>query len=150
MSKQEIYSWSSLGFAVAVFTYYLLSVFGWPPALENYAEYITGILWKVIGFTFLVEFTLDVLKSTKFGGIDKDERDHLIESKGFRNAYYFVVCALIGLIANVLISDFLSKAGGKDVFMSEPYMIFHAMVFILFIAVILKSGTQLYYYNKGM
>lgn len=150
MSKQEIYSWSSLGFAVAVFAYYLLSVFGWPPALENYAEYITGILWKVIGFTFLVEFTLDMLKSTKFGGIDKDERDRLIESRGFRNAYYFVLCALISLIGNVLISDFLSEAGGEAVFLSVPYMMFHAMVFILFIAVIIKSGTQLYYYNRGL
>lgn len=150
MSKQEIYSWSSLGFAVAVFTYYILSVFGWPPALENYTEYITGIIWKVIGFTFLVEFILDLLNSAKFGGVDKDERDRLIESKGFRNAYYFVLCALISLIGNVLISDFFSRTSGETVFLSAPYMTFHAMVFILFIAVILKSGTQLYYYNKSL
>lgn len=150
MSKQEIYAWSSLGFTLAIFAYYLLSAFGWPPGLENYAEHITGLIWKVIAVTFTVELVLDLLKSTNFGGVHKDERDMLIESKAFRNAYYFVMAAIISLIANLFISDFLSEATGENIFMSVPFMTFHALVFILFTASIIKSSTQLYYYQRGI
>lgn len=148
MSKQEIYAWCSLGFSLAVFTYYLIYAFGWPPGLEQYSDYITGLIWKVIGITFVVEFILDLLKSTKFGGVHKDERDLLIESKGFRNAYYFVMVTLISLIANILISDFLSEAAGERMFLAQPFMTFHILVFILFIANMIKSGTQLFYYQR--
>jgi len=149
MSKQEIYSWCSLGFSLAILSYYLLSVFGWPPGLEQYANYVTGLIWKVIGAAVAIELTLDLLKSTKFGGVHKDERDKLIESKGFRNAYYFLMIALISLIGNVLISDFLSEVSGEKVLMAVPYMTFHALVVILFVSNIVKSVTQLYYYNGG-
>lgn len=145
-----MYAWSSLGFTLAVFSFYLISVFGWPPGLENHSEYIINLLWKVIGITFLAEFVLDLLKSTKFGGVHKDERDILIESKGFRNAYYFLIIALIILVVNILISDVLSTASGEAVLMSEVFMIFHVLVFILFIANIIKSATQVVFYQKGI
>lgn len=150
MSKQEIYAWSSLGFTLAIFVYYLLSAFGWSPGLENYADYITGLIWKVIAAAFAIEFILDLLKSTRFGGVHKDERDMLIESKGFRNAYYFVMAALISLIVNLFISDFLSEASDEKVFIAVPFVTFHSLVFILFIASIIKSSTQLFYYQRGL
>lgn len=150
MSKQEIYAWSSLGFTLSIFVFYLLSAFGWPPGLENYAEYITSLIWKVIVVAFTVELILDLLKSTSFGGVHKDERDILIESKAFRNAYYFVMASLISLIANLFISDFLSEATGENIFMSIPFMTLHALVFILFTASIIKSSTQLYFYQRGV
>lgn len=150
MSKREIYAWCSLGFALAIFGYYLISMFGLPSGLETQREYITGLIWKVIGITFLVEFVLDLMSSTKFGGIDKDERDILIESKGFRNAYYFLMVALVGLVANVLISDFLTGTFGKQTFLAMPFVTFHLLVLILFLGSIIKSVTQLVYYNKGI
>lgn len=150
MSKQEMYAWSSLGLTLAVFSFYLLSVFGWPAGLENYAEYITGIIWKVIVAAFAIEFILDFLKSTKFGGVDKDERDLLIESKGFRNAYYFVMAAIVTLIGHLFINDFLSEASGEQFFLTAPFMTLHVLVFIIFIAGIIKSATQLFYYQKGI
>ena len=150
MSRREIYAWCSLGLTSAILGYYLISVFGLPAGLENYGEYITGLIWRVIGVAFVVEFVLDLLNSTKLGGVDKDERDILIESKGFRNAYYFLMAALIALVANVLISDFLTKASGENQFLALPFMKFHVLVFILFLASIIKSITQLVYYNTDL
>lgn len=150
MSKQEIYAWSSFGLTLAIFSYYLLAVFGWPAGLENYAHYVTGIIWKVVVAAFAVEFFLDLLKSTKYGGIDKDERDQAIESKGFRNAYYFVMVAIVTLIGHLLISDFLSEASGEQTFLSVPFMTFHVLVFIVFITSLIKSATQLFYYKRGV
>ena len=150
MSRNEIYAWCSIGLTLAISGYYLISVFGLPEGVENYGEQITSLIWKVIGIAFLVQLVLDLLNSAKIGGVAKDERDKGIESKAFRNAYYFLLSAVVALIFNVLVSDFLSEASGQKLFLAVPFIMFHALVFILFIAILIKSGTQVYYYRREM
>ena len=150
MSRKEMYAWCSLGLTLAIFGYYLITVFGLPAGIENYSENITALIWKVIGIAFLIQFVLDLLNSTKIGGVAKDERDKLIESKAFRNAYYFLMAAVISLIVNVLITDAVSQASGEKLFLALPFMMFHVLVFILFIAILIKSGTQIFYYQRGI
>lgn len=149
MSKQEVYAWSSLGFTAAIFGYYLLSAFGLPAGIENYAEHITNLIWKVIGITVLIELILDLSNSAIFGGVRQDEQDALIESKGLRNAYYFLMISLITLVIHILLNDYFSQTTGENLFLAKPYMIFHVLVFILFIANIMKSATQIFYYQWG-
>ena len=149
MSRKEIYVWCELGLTLAIFGYYLISVFGLPTGVESYREHITGLIWKVIGITFLIQLVIDLLNSTKFGGVAKDERDVLIESKAFRNAYYFLITAVISVIINVLISDFLSIESGQELFLSVPFMTFHVLVFVIFTASFIKSGTQIFCYQRG-
>jgi len=148
MSRNEIYAWSSIGLTLAVFGYYLVSIFGLPAGLENYSGQIIGLIWKVIGITFLIQLVLDLLNSTKVGGVAKDERDMKIESKAFRNVYYFLMVAIVSLVANLLISDYISEASGQAHLLSLPFMTFHILVTILFIAILVKSGTQVFYYNR--
>ncbi len=150
MSRKEIYAWSSLVLTLAILGYYLISVFGLPAEVENYSEQITALIWKVIGIAFLVQLVLDLLDSTKIGGVAKDERDKLIESKAFRNAYYFLMVAVITLIVNVLITDAVSQASGEKLFLALPFMMFHILVFVLFTAILIKSGTQIFYYQRGI
>lgn len=142
-----MYAWCSFGLTTAVFGYYLITLFGLPSELENYRENIIVVIWKVVGIAFLIEFVLDLLNSTKIGGVVADERDKLIESKAFRNAYYFLMAAIISLIINVLITDAVSQASGEELFLDLPFMMFHVLVFVLFIAILLKSGTQIFYYH---
>lgn len=149
MSRKEIYAWCSLGLTLAIFGYYLIMVFGLPAGVENYSEDIKALIWKVIGITFLIQFVLDLLNSTKIGGVSIDERDKLIESKAFRNAYYFLMVAVISLIVNVLITDAISQISGEKLFLALPFMMFHALVFVLFIAILIKSSTQIFYYQLG-
>lgn len=147
MSKQEMYAWSSLGFTLAIFAYYLVSAFGLPTGFENYSGHLTSLIWQVIIISVLIEFCLGLLSSTKFGGIMKDERDILIESKGFRNGYYFFIVSVITLIGHILINDFLSEVSGGEFILSRPFETFHLLVFILFISHIIKTSTQLFYYR---
>jgi len=149
MSKQEIYAWTSLGFTVAIFGYYLISAFGLPTGIENYSEHITNLIWKVIGITVLIELILELSNSAKIGGVQQDERDILITSKGLRNAYYFLMVSIITLVVHILINDYFSQATGERLFLAKPYVIFHVLVFILFIANITKSATQIFYYQWG-
>lgn len=150
MTRKEIYAWSSLGLTLAIFIYYVISVFGMPHELENYKEHITSLIWKVIGIAFLIQLGIDLLNSAKLGGVAKDERDKLIESKAFRNAYYFLMAAIIAVVVNMLINDFLSVQADHNIFLSVPFMTFHVLVFVLFIASLIKSGTQIYYYKRGI
>lgn len=147
MSKQEIYAWSSLGFTVAIFGYYLISVFGLPPIIESYSEHITDLIWKVIGITVLIELILNLLNSAKIGGVQQDERDILIASKGLRNAYYFLMVSIITLVIHILMNDYFNQAIEERLFLAKPYVIFHVLVFIIFLANITKSATQIFYYQ---
>lgn len=148
MTKKEIYAWSSLASSGVLLAFYLIAAFGWPDSLEGYSDYVIGIFWKVLGIAVAIEFALDLMKSLKVGGVQKDERDKLIEAKGYRNAYYFLMVTLITLIVHLLLSDLISKAGGEHMFLSIPFMTLHLLVIILFVAHITKSTTQLYFYNK--
>lgn len=150
MSRKEIYAWCSLGFALSILGYYIITVFGLPAGIEGYREQITGLLLKVLGVAFLVELGLDLINSTSLGGVAKDERDILIESKAFRNAYYFLIVAIISVVMNVFISDYLSIASGETVLLSMPYMSLHVFVVVLFTAIIIKAVTQIFYYQRGL
>lgn len=149
MSRKEIYAWCSLGLTSALLGYYFITVFGLPSGLEDYSENISSLIWKVIGITFLIQFVIDLLNSTKIGGVAKDERDKLIESKAFRNAYYFLMAAVISLIVHVLINDAIGQATGENLFLDLPFMMFHVLILVLFSAILIKSGTQVFYYQRG-
>lgn len=148
MSKKEIYAWSSLSSSVALLGFYLIAAFGWPESLENHGDYITSIFWKVLGIAVAVEITLELMKEFKLGEIYQDERDILIESKGYRNAYYVLMVAIVTLIINLLLNDMAGEPVEERIFLPIPFMAFHVLVIILFVANITKSSTQLYYYLR--
>lgn len=150
MSRKEIYAWCSLGITLSILGYYTIMVFGLPAGIETYEEQITGLLWKVLGVAFLVELGLDLLNSTSVGGVAKDERDMLIESKAFRNAYYFLIVAIVSVVMNVFISDFLSSASGETMLLSMPFVTLHVLVIVLFSAILIKAATQIFYYQRAI
>lgn len=149
MSRREMYAWSSLGMSLALLGYYLVAVFGWPAGLEEHVAYITRIFWRVLGIGIAAQLLLELSKHTSWGKVDKDERDVMIESKGYRNAYYFVMAAIAAVAVNVLLYDLIGGAGWMRGFPTIPYMTFHTLVIILFVTDITKSGTQLFYYLKS-
>lgn len=150
MSRKEIYAWCSLGITLSILGYYTMTVFGLPSGIEAYEEQITGLIWKVLGVAFLVEMGLDFMNSTALGGVAKDERDMLIESKAFRNAYYFLIVTIISVVMNIFVSDFLSSASGEFILLSMPFMTLHVLVIVLFTAILIKAATQIFYYQRSI
>ncbi len=148
MSKQQIYAWLNLGFTLAVAIFYIVTFFGWPSALAPSAESITSILWKVIVVTFVGELILDIMQSTKAGGVYKDERDEQIEGKAFRNAYYFLVAALFTLIGHIVLKGLIFQLKTDQITISLTVETLHWIVMAIFAASILKSSTQLFFYHK--
>lgn len=148
MTKQEIYAWSSISSSLVLLGFYLVATFGWPESLEGYADDITGIFWKVLGIAIAVEVILEVLKEFRIGEVHKDERDTRIESKGYRNAYYMLMVALVSLVVHLLLNNLIGSTAGEEVFLTISFMTVHILVVILFMANVTKSATQLYFYSK--
>lgn len=150
MSKQELYAWTALASTLAILGLYLVMVWGLPEGVDGYADGMIDIFIKVIVIAFIVELILGLSKHTKAGRIDKDERDFLIEGKGFRNAYYFVMAAISTLAAHLFISNLFGEEIAEKVYMVVPSTTFHALLIIFLVTSMTKSVTQLYYYRRGI
>jgi hypothetical protein len=148
MSKKEIYIWSSLISSTLLLGFYLIAVFGWPSPLEYYADYITGIFWKVLSIAITVEIILEILKEFQTKSQTENNHDLFVQAKGYRNAYYFLMIAIISLGVSLFLNDLLAtETGEQQLFVAMPFVALHIIVAIFFLANITKSITQLYFYS---
>ncbi len=146
MSRQEIYAWCSLASSFAISGFYVLVVFGWPEDIPDYSAELTKVFINVFLFAFIIELILGFMETKD--GIIRDERDHMIASKGFRNAYYFMVYAIVAMLAHYLFRDLLLGNVGGPKLIADANLSFHVLLLILFFASITNRATQIYYYRK--
>lgn len=147
MLRKEIYAWSSLASSVVLLTFYLISVFGWPEGVAGY-DFVVDLFWKVLGIAVAVEVVLALLGEFNIGKAMHGEQEVIIESKGYRNAYYLLMVALVALMVHIFLNDVATEYAGKELWLAMPFMTLHLLVIIVFTASITKSSTQLYYYSK--
>ncbi len=147
MSKQEILSWTSVGFSLSVVFFYVMFVFGWPEALPDYSSQFTKIFFNVFWIATIVEIIIDA--SERKNRVDKDERDEKIEGEGHKFAYRFLTIALVIIFFQVFISNLFGDQGSSYVLLGQPNMIFHALFLLLFTGSIVKRTTMIYYYRKS-
>lgn len=145
MTQQEIYAWASLGSSLAVTGFYLITVFGWPEGLPDYTAELTGLFVKVFIFAFLVEFVLGILES--INGPERDERDVLIASKGYRNAYLFLSAVIAVILVQLLLDDFFSGGRESLSLLSESRNTFHALFITVLAGSVVNRATQIFYYR---
>ena len=104
-----------------------LVIYGW-----YFARGGQGSLALTIVLLAMVQIVYQIILAVGSERAPKDERDHLIESKSYRNSYLLLVVGLI-LCMNV--------PGGRSV---------NGMLMAIICAEVIKSGTQLYYYRHGV
>lgn len=147
MSKQEIYAWSSLASSLAIVGFYAITVFGWPETLPDYSDRLTSLFIKVFLIAFVAEFVLDLMSSK--AGVHEDERDINYASKGFRNAYYFLMVAIAGILGSLFLPLFISEQFfEQEVFFNDTVLIFHFLFLTLLVGSMIKRSTQVFYYRK--
>ena len=144
-SRTELYAWTALLSSGALAAYYLIAVIGIPGPDVPMSEGLKGPLLTVFGWTVFFEFLLGILQSLESTRVVKDERDRLIEGKGFRNAYFFLVSVVVSLLAHVAIWKVIA---GSSVTMSGLVM-FHVLVMTLLLGSVVNAATKLYYYMRG-
>ncbi|MFT4605465.1 MAG: hypothetical protein ACI9W4_002204 [Rhodothermales bacterium] len=144
-SRTELYAWTALASSGALAAYYLIAVIGFPGSDVPMSEGLKGPLLTVFGWAVLFEVLLEVLQSLESTRVVKDERDLLIEGRGFRNAYVFMVAVVVSLLAHVAIWKVVA---GTSVTMSGLVM-FHVLVMAILVASVVNAATKLFYYMRG-
>lgn len=150
MSKSEILSWSSLASSASIAIFYFLIVFGWPEAFPDISDNLQGLAFKLFWIAFAIEFIVGIDSSLKKKRVTKDERDYMIEGKGYKIGYTILVVAVIFTILQYFISGFLVTGSDSFAYVSlfETNNFFHFLFLSLFVANAAKRGTMIYHYRK--
>ena len=146
MSKQELYAWSSFGMTISILVFYVLIFFGWPEGIPDYSSKAVKIFFNVFWIAFILEIILDA--SEKKNQVNKDERDTMIDARGFRNAYNFLSGLIAVLLVQVLVSNVFDGVNNWFTIVAKPSFVLHAMFVLLLLSSLVRRGTQLYYYRR--
>ena len=146
MSKQELYAWSSFGMTLSILVFYVLIFWGWPEGVPDFSSTAVKIFFNVFWIAFIIEIILDA--SEKKNQVNSDERDFMIDAKGFRNAYNFLSGFIAVLIVQVLISNIFESITSWFEIISKPSFVLHALFVLLLLSSLIRRGTQLYFYRR--
>ncbi len=148
MSRSEILSWTSIATSTSVVVFYVLMVFGWPDAIPDYSARFTKIFFNVFWIAVVIEIIVEI--SQQKSKVQKDERDILIEGRGYKIGYSILVAAVAFALVQFFLSGVIGPQGDAYLFgtMFEPKGIFHFLFLSLFVASASKRITMIYNYRK--
>ncbi len=146
MSKQELYAWTSAGMTVSILVFYFLIAFGWPDGIPDYSSQAVKIFFNVFWIAFIGEIILDATEKKK--GVEKDERDTMIDARGFRNAYNFMSVVIAVLLVQVLLSKVFGHFDRLFETMNTTTFMLHVLFIVLMLSSLVRRTTQLYYYRR--
>ncbi len=132
--NKETFTYSEVIVTFFFFAYFLFLTF-------RSTNFVSAYITIVIGFavanvtTKLVLFLITKSKEIKF-----DERDKVIESKSYRNAY---ICVMILTNSIIILSISFYK-------IFQPILVLNLIISILFIAHIVLNLTKIFYYKRGI
>lgn len=136
--NKEKYLRYELGLTIIFFIYYIFLTL---QSLNNNETALSIYLNVAIGYTIaIIILVLLLLFFAKSKSIENDERDKIIESKAYRNAFISTI-SIINVI--IVLGIFVDK-------FFEPFIIFNILFALLFISHIIHNITQLYYYKRGV
>jgi hypothetical protein len=134
LTYQEKSIWGSLIIILVAFAYYFAGLFGGTAGTSAPVVDIPRLI-AVVGIIIVVEVIYHIVIAVKSGGSPKDERDQLIDTKAYRNAYFFLSVGLFAAIASAV---------------WIPDMTAHVLIVAMVIAECSHFVSQLYYYRSGI
>ena len=144
MSYKEKSLLASLGATLVLFGWYLYGAFSslsLNPELPGFIEFIV----LVVGFIIL-EAIIQSFLAIKNKSQLEDERDKLIEKTSSRYSYGFlVVCIWVSMVQILLDARF-----DNHLVLTTPYGMFHFLLLFFVLSEVIRFGTQLYHYRKGV
>ena len=144
MSYKEKSLLASLGATLLLFGWYLYGSFSslpLNPELPGFIEFIV----LIVGFIIL-EAIIQSFLAIKNKSQLEDERDKLIEKTSSRYSYGFlVVCIWVSMVQILLDARF-----DNHLVLTTPYGMFHFLLLFFVLSEVIRFGTQLYHYRKGV
>lgn len=148
MAAAEKHAWGSLIALGAVYWYFQMRMLnGWiivdTPPMKLLWLYITVVVLSIIAESIVAA----IIANKKTGDIEKDERDHFIESRANRAEHIFLIAA-INIFLFHIIAD---QAYANHIFPRTDLTNINAVVFILFTLLFVGEGIKraftIYYYR---
>ena len=147
MTFQEKSICGSLVAILAVFGYYFATV--GPNGLETeFTATVIGRLVAAVVLLVAIEIVFHLLIAVKSGPLLEDERDRLIESKSYRNAYFLLGAGVFLAMASAIAGSALG-ASFPGIVKGTPLAIAHLLLLSMVLAEAAKFLTQLYFYRRG-
>ena len=135
---------ASLGVALLIFGWYLYGAFSnlsLNPEPPGFVEIIILIVWVAVLESIIQSFVALKNKLQL-----EDERDKLIEKISYRYSYGFLSACIWFLMVQILLDTRLDN----HLMLTTPYGMFHFLLLFFVLSEVIRFGTQLYYYRKGV
>ena len=135
---------ASLGVTLLIFGWYLYGAFSklsLNPEPPGFGEIIILIVLVIISEGIIQSFVALKNKSPL-----EDERDKLIERISYRNSYGFLSACIWFLMVQILLDTWFDN----HLILTTPYGMFHFLLLFFVLSEVIRFGTQLYYYRKGV
>ena len=146
MSYQEKSILGSLTAMLVVYGYYFAGILRGDHGAEFGCGTLGRLIWAVIVLV-VIEIVYHIVLALETGAEPKDERDILIESKAYRNAYFFLASGVFLSIAAVILGNLSRESPTLTI---TPFATVNLVLFFMVIAEIVKYLTQLFYYRRGL
>ena len=144
MSYKEKSLIASLGVTLLIFGWYLYGAFlklSLNPEPPGFGAIIILIVLVIISEGIIQSFVALKNKSPL-----EDERDKLIERISYRYSYGFLSVCIWFLMMQILLDTWFDNL----TVLTTPYGIFHFLLLFFVLSEVIRFGTQLYYYRKGV
>ena len=144
MSYKEKSLIASLGVTLLLFGWYLYGAFSnlslnpEPPRL--------GAIIILIVLVIISEGIIQSFVALKNKSPLEDERDKLIERISYRYSYGFLSVCIWFLMVQILLDTWFDN----HLILTTPYGMFHFLLLFFVLSEVIRFGTQLYYYRKGV
>ncbi len=145
LSYQEKSVWGSLLAIVLAYGYYFAGVLR--DSAKSGDESLGRLIIAVIVIV-AIETVYHLVLEVQGDRETKDERDVLIESRAYRNAYYCLYGGAGLLMTAALGLSLVSGVPSLSVAIT-PYLILNVMLLLMVLAEVAKFCTQLFYYRRG-
>ena len=145
LSYQEKSILGSLFAMVVVYGYYFAAVL----RDASQPEFNLGRLVLAVIGIIVIEIVYHIVLSIEQKPEPKDERDILIASKAYRNAYFLLATGAFLVIACVVMAGLARNAAPTRIILT-PFITANLVLFFMVLAELMKFLTQLFYYRRGL
>ncbi len=147
MSYQEKSILGSLLAMVIVYGYYFAGVLRRLGHPEFDAGSVGRLIVAIIAI-IVISIVYNIVLALESKPEPKDERDILIDSKAYRNAYFAFATGAF-LVMGCVITAVLVRDAAPTRIIITPFLTVNLLLLFMVIAELVKYLTQLFYYRKG-
>ncbi len=148
LSYQEKSILGSLLAMVIVYGYYFAAVLRDASRPEFDGVNVGRLVLAVIAI-IVIEIVYHIVLALETKPEPKDERDILIESKAYRNAYFLLATGAFLVIGCVIMAGLARDAAPTRIIVT-PFITVNLVLFFMVLAELVKFLTQLFYYRRGL